>query len=236
MKERDSGAEAAVEAVLRKFEKQHAGDISCEQLELYVYENPSLCSPVFQAQDMMRKVLLGAQAWSRLLRKRQNSPDLQDYMYPFVLRDIIDSISARVAKKQNDRKKTEALKHGHTAGNNRKNSTLLNFFNVNKGKHVKQRTADAVRSSAQDGKNLVNANANETNFNEKKKTYAEEETKNIAVFKNYAGSEKNRPKSGKVDATKRGAHVQGMGDGVRIFAVQGAGSTARPKSAKSSKQ
>jgi len=237
MKEVQSGGDVTLEALLREIEKQFTGDISVHQLEQFIYENPSLCSPVYVAQESMRAVILGKQAWGRLLKRRRNQPDLDNYQYPFVLRDIIDSIQQRFARKQKAAAKSVELKQSRGGGNKRKNSILLSFFNADKGKHIKQRTADETRSASQGGKNTGNINENALNFAEKQKTYNEVEKKNAAAFKM---KNVKRPQSAKTDTktddTKRGAPIEKLGEGIRAFAVKVPGSNSsspiRPKSSK----
>jgi len=235
MKEKDSGGEIAVEAVLRQMATKFGGEISPQQMESFVYENPSLVSPIFLSQDLMRKILLGKPVWARLLRRRRASPSLDNYKYPFILRDFVEKISQKKITRYKQDKNLKDLEKKRKQGGARKNSVLLSFFNADKGKHLKKVVADAVRTQSQatDGmdarvaKDLKGKNPKDNikNFANAASNLIEMEKKNTIAFKGYTQGQGNaiRPGSAKHN---RGAPVtlaDAMGDGVgnskRIFAT-----------------
>jgi Ca2+-binding EF-hand superfamily protein len=247
MKEKDSGGEIAVEAILRNMTKKYGGEISPQQMESFVYENPSLCSPIFTSQDLMRKILLGKPVWARLLRRRRASPSLDNYKYPFILRDYVEKVSQRKAAQAKKNKTSKELAMKHKQGGARKNSVLLSFFNADKGKHLKKVVADAVRTQSQlmDGLDPrfaqelkgKNPKDNIKNFANAATKFIETEKKNAIAFKGYNQGNVTRPGSAKV-THNRGAPVtlgEAMGDGVgnskRIFATNKK-PPPRPKSSK----
>lgn len=195
--------EKAIDDALTKFKRSYHADISAEELEMYIYENQSILTPILNAQLKMRQISLGVEEWHRLLKYRRKSRELVDFKYPLVLRNKVEK-QLILAIEANKRKKQINSHNSHSVG--RRGSVLLSFFGLNVQQNITKKENDLKRTPKITS---TKKSGNAEKFDSKRAEYLDSQKVNKQLYKNYddkKSNSKSRPQSASAK-TYRGAPI-----------------------------